>query len=250
MSHKRRTGLPYWHRGVQYYPDYKNECGPEGMRGGGFMKVNLRLVIPLAALAVLSSASVRAADRNPDAFSKQQIQGKLEYCKTCHGLAGQGYRGYFAMPRLAGQKPEYMANQLRDFIERRRKNPVMFNVAHVLSPSMVTALADHFRDLDPAPYGGAPRDSLALGKTIFETGLPESNVPACSACHGPEAKGHAEIPRLAGQLYWYTIKTLANWSKERGQGTTSDISAIMVPTTHNLTQAQIAAVAAYVSYLK
>ena len=154
------------------------------------------------------------------------------------------------MPRLAGQQPEYLENQLRAFIERRRINPVMFNVAHVLSPSMVAALAAHFKGLNPSPYGGAPKESLALGKTIFEQGLPEANIPACSACHGPDGKGKAEIPSVAGQLYWYTVKTLTNWSKERGQGSVKDTSAIMVPTTHNLSQSQIAAIAAYVSNLR
>ena len=178
------------------------------------------------------------------------LEGKLEYCKTCHGLQAQGYRGYYAMPRLAGQQPKYLENQLRAFIERRRTNPVMFNVAHGLTADMLPALAEHLKELDPAPYGGAPQDSLALGRTIFEQGLPESNIPACSACHGPEAKGNNEIPRLAGQLYWYTVKALTNWTKERGQGSAQDTSAIMVPTTHNLNQSQVAAVAAYVSTLR
>ena len=154
------------------------------------------------------------------------------------------------MPRLAGQQPKYVENQLRAFIERRRTNPVMFNVAHALSPEMVAGLAAHLKDLNADPIGGAPKESVALGKTIFEQGLPESNVPACSACHGPEAKGKAEIPRLAGQLFPYTVKALTNWSKERGKGSETDTSDIMVPTTHNLNQSQIAAVAAYVSYLK
>jgi cytochrome c553 len=90
---------------------------------------------------------------------------------------------------------------------------------------------------------------VATGKTIYQEGLPDSNVPACSACHGPEAKGQDEIPRLAGQLFSYTVKELTNWRKERGQGSGSDTSAIMVPTAHNLSQSQIAAVAAYLSYL-
>jgi cytochrome c553 len=206
----------------------------------------LRLALQTAILAVVFAAAGRAEVRG----AAEGLQGKLEYCKTCHGLQGQGYRGYYPMPRLAGQQPKYLENQLRAFIERRRTNPVMFNVAHVLTPSMLTALAEHLRELNPAPYGGAPKESLALGKTIFEQGLPESNVPACSACHGPEAKGNNEIPRLAGQLFWYTEKALTNWTRERGQGSAQDTSAIMVPTTHNLNQSQIAAVAAYVSYLK
>jgi len=69
------------------------------------------------------------------AVSSQELQAKINYCKTCHGVSGQGYRGAFPMPRLAGQQPEYLENQLRAFIERRRTNLVMFNVAHVLNPS-------------------------------------------------------------------------------------------------------------------
>jgi cytochrome c553 len=178
------------------------------------------------------------------------LEAKLEYCKTCHGLSGQGYLGYFPMPRLAGQQPEYIEAQLRAFIERRRTNPIMFNVAHVLSPSMLTALATHFRGLNPKPFGGAPRGSLAEGKRIFEEGLPEANVPACSACHGTEGKGQNEIPRLAGQVYAYTVGQLRGWKTERGQGSAVDTSAIMAPTAHNLTRSQVEAVAAYVSYLQ
>src|SRR6516225_7949533 len=114
---------------------------------------------------------------------------------------------------------------------------------------MVSGLAAHFENLDPPPIGGAPRHSLALGKEIFENGWPESNVPACSACHGTDGKGQNEIPRLAGQLYEYTVAQLTGWSKVRGQGTAVDTSAIMAPTAHNLTRSQVEAVAAYASTL-
>lgn len=183
--------------------------------------------------------------------AERGLAGKIEYCKTCHGIAGQGYLGYYAMPRLAGQQEAYLGNQLRAFIERRRTNPVMFNVAHALSPSMVSSLAAHFKGLNPAPFGGGPRNLVARGKTIYEEGHPEANVPACSACHGPDGKGRDEIPRLAGQLYPYTLKALRNWGRERGQGgARSDISAVMAPTAHNMTQAEISAVAAYVATLR
>src|SRR5271165_5713187 len=120
--------------------------------------------------------------------SAQTLKAKTDYCKTCHGLEGQGFRGSFPMPRLAGQQPEYLANQLQAFIERRRTNPVMFNVAHVLSPSMLKGLAEHFRDLNPKPLGGAPREQVAEGKKIYLEGA-GTNIPPCASCHGPEAKG-------------------------------------------------------------
>ena len=211
--------------------------------------LSLRMTLQAAILVVAFSTTGHAADSGAPP-RQGGLGAKLEYCKTCHGLSGQGYLGYFPMPRLAGQQPEYIEAQLRAFIERRRTNPIMFNVAHVLSPSMLTALATHFRDLNPKPFGGGPRGSLAEGKTIFEEGLPEANVPACSACHGTTGKGQNEIPRLAGQVYQYTVGQLTGWKKERGQGSAIDTSAIMAPTAHNLTRSQVEAVAAYVSYLQ
>jgi cytochrome c553 len=209
---------------------------------------NLHLVLSTSILAVAASTAAPADDGGGAALAKHVLQAKLDYCKTCHGLSGEGYRGYFAMPRLAGQQSTYIENQLRAFIERRRPNPVMFTVARVLSPAMISALAEHFHDLNSRPIGGAPKERIASGKAIYEEGLPESNIPACAACHGPDAKGQ-EIPRLAGQLFPYTVKVLTNWSKERGQGAT-DSSAIMVTTAHNLSQSEVTAIAAYVSDLK
>ncbi|QOZ48544.1 cytochrome C [Bradyrhizobium sp. CCBAU 53340] len=195
------------------------------------------------ALTVVCSVTSHAQERGG-------FEAKIVYCKTCHGLSAQGYRGWFPMPRLAGQQPQYLENQLRAFIERRRTNPVMANVAHVLSPGMIEALATHLKNLDPKPIGGAPRGSSATGKRIYEEGLPESNVPACAACHGSDGKGQNEIPRLAGQLYEYTVGQLTGWAKERGQGSAVDTSAIMAPTAHNLSRSQVEAVAAYVSYMQ
>jgi cytochrome c553 len=213
--------------------------------------IRLRFLLHAAVFTIVFTAASRAEEKNTDIFSPQELQAKIAYCKTCHGVSGQGFRGSYPMPRLAGQQTEYLENQLRAFIERRRTNPVMFNVAHVLSPSMVTALAAHFKDLNPKPLGGAPRELVVAGKTIYDQGLPEANVPPCASCHGPEAKGDGAFPRLAGQLHDYIFKKLVNWSKERGQDPAKpDTSALMEPIAHGLTEPQIAAVAAYLSYLE
>jgi cytochrome c553 len=217
------------------------------------MKANsLLLALPAAVLATVFLAAVgHAQNADKPAFSQQDLQAKLVYCKTCHGLSGQGYRGANPMPRLAGQQPEYLENQLRAFIERRRTNPIMNNVAHVLSPTMVTGLAAHFKNLNPQPLGGAPQELVATGKKIYQEGVPGADVPPCASCHGPEAKGDGAFPRLAGQLDDYILRKLMNWSKERGQDPANpDTSAIMEPIAHGLTEPQIKAVAAYLSYLE
>ena len=209
--------------------------------------VRLQLALQTAILAIVFAAASRAED-----VGKRDLQAKLEYCKTCHGVLGQGYRGASPMPRLAGQQTEYFENQLRAFVDRRRENKFMFGVAHVLSPAMITGLATHFGDLNPKPLGGAPRELVATGKKIFEEGVPGADVPPCSSCHGPEAKGNGVFPRLAGQLHDYVFNKLVNWNKERGQGPAKDDdpSAIMQPIAHSLTEPQIRAVATYLSYLE
>jgi cytochrome c553 len=203
------------------------------------------------ALAAALTVAVAASARAEDAVSNQDLQAKINYCKTCHGLLGQGFRGAVPMPRLAGQQPQYLENQLKAFTEQRRSNKLMFNVAHVLSPPMIDALAAHFKGLNPKPLGGAPRDLVASGKTIYEEGIPSANIPPCASCHGPSAQGRDVFPRLASQLHDYIFRKLVNWSKERGQDPKNpDVSAIMEPIAHSLTEPQIRAVAAYVSYLE
>jgi cytochrome c553 len=204
-----------------------------------------------AAFLIAVSTATEAEDKAKADFSQQELQAKIAYCKTCHGVSGQGFRGSFPMPRLAGQQPEYLTNQLQAFIDRRRTNPVMFNVAHVLSPAMLKALAEHFKDLNPKPLGGGSKELAAAGKQIYEDGVPSAEVPPCATCHGPEAKGADAFPRLAGQLNDYVAKKLLNWSKERGQDPAKpDNSAIMQPIAHGLTEDQVNAVAAYLSYLE
>ena len=212
------------------------------------MRLRVMLLIAIFAAAASIAAS---AQEGAGTVSQGELKAKTDYCKTCHGVSGQGFRGSFPMPRLAGQQPEYLKNQLQAFIERRRTNPVMFNVAHVLNPPMLTALSTYFKDLDPKPLGGAPRELAAAGKKIYEEGVPSAEVPPCASCHGPDAKGADAFPRLAGQLNDYVVRKLTNWDKERGQDKANpDNSAIMQPIAHNLTEAQIKAVAAYLSYLE
>jgi cytochrome c553 len=217
--------------------------GPYAIRIVGGASSSLALVI-----AVLSLAG--GAER-AHAGARDGIEGKIAYCMDCHGQSAQGYRGYFPIPRLAGQQTEYLKNQLQAFVEHRRTNNIMFNVAHTLSPATIAALAADFRNLNPPPLGGGSRSIAGTGQKIFQDGIPDANIAACAACHGPEAQGSGEIPRLAGQLHDYTISKLTNWSKERGLNPAKpDTSAVMSPVAHSLNRSQVEAVAVYLGYLK
>ena len=215
--------------------------------------VRLQLTLPLAISAILFSATCLAADHDMAASSAGDIQAKVAYCQDCHGPSGQGYPGFSPIPRIAGQTTKYLENQLQAFVDSQRDAhpPTAMSNVHVPSGPMRTALAAHFSKLDPEPIGDGPKDLVAAGKKIYSEGVPTANVPACSACHGPEAKGKAEIPRLAGQLYPYTVEELEGWSKKRGNDlSNADMASVMTPIAHALSHDQITAVASYLSYLK
>jgi len=211
-----------------------------------------RLALRAAVIATLFVSGARAANTTDTAVSKGELQAKIAYCENCHGVSARGFHGYYPIPRLAGQQPEYIKNQLEAFLEHRRTNNIMFNVAHVLSPAMLDALTENFQNLNPKPLTtAAPEDVIAAGKKIYEEGVASSDVPPCAGCHGPDAKGTGQFPRLGGQLSDYVFNKLANWASERGQNPANpDTSTIMAPIAHNLNQQQIKAVAAYLNHLE
>jgi hypothetical protein len=75
------------------------------------------------------------------------------------------------------------------------------------------------------------------GETVPSTVLQEEGVRTARNCHNA-------APLL-------DLEQSANWDKERGQDKAKpDTSAIMQPIAHSLNDAQIRAVAAYLSYLE
>jgi cytochrome c553 len=200
-----------------------------------------------AAIVAGTSAYAEVATNRP--VAKEELKAKLTYCENCHGASAQGFHGYYPIPRLAGQQPDYIKNQLEAFVEHRRTNNIMFSVAHVLRPAMPDALTESFQNLNPKPLTTpAAQDLIAAGKKLYDEGIADSDVPPCAGCHGPDAKGNGQFPRLAGQLSDYIVDKLTNWTKERGQSPENpDASAIMAPIAHSLTHQQIKAVAVYLN---
>ena len=214
------------------------------IRSNEYLKLVGKIALHTAILTIALTTAGRAQDTGT--VTPQQVQAKLAYCEICHGVAAQGFNGYYPIPRLAGQQIAYIENELQGFVEHKRTNNIMFNVGHVLSPAMIRALATDFHNLNPKPLGGGPKELVPTGEKIFHEGLPDAGVPPCATCHGPEAKGNEQFPRLAGQLYPYILSQLTNWSNERRETN----SNVMEPIAHGLTQPQIKAVAAYLSDLE
>lgn len=209
------------------------------MKAGG-----LRVAMTAAVLTALS----------PAAGYSDEVKDKLEYCKNCHGDHAQGFEGYYTAPRLAGQPVQYLENQFEALAKHRRDDPIaqqfMWPGIESVPLSMRNAIAHHFSGLNPPPADGGPRQLVERGRKIYEEGVPEANVPACAACHGPDAHGNDQIPRLAGQFYSYVVLQLENWGKGyRAKNPVSPSETnTMQPIATSMTKEQMKAVAAYLSY--
>ncbi len=167
-------------------------------------------------------------------------------CTWCHGMSAQGYS---KAPRLAGQRVDYLVDQLQFFATHKRdeflSTKYMWYAAANLDPLTVRNLAAYFSALPPEAAKDGDSELVAEGRIIFENGVPDENIAACQACHGPEAQGVREIPRLGGLSYSYLERRLEQWSQGH------DAWGIPMPkVARSLSPNQIAALASYLSFVE
>jgi cytochrome c553 len=194
---------------------------------------NFRTKMAVLAISFATTGALQADDLS------------VRNCTWCHGTSAQGY---YEAPRLAGQREDYLINQLHAFAAHERdeflSTKYMWNAAAHLDSLTLRNLAAYFSALPPESAKDGDSALAAEGKIIFENGVPDENIAACQACHGPEAQGVREIPRLGGLSYSYLKRRLEEWSQ--GQ----DAWGIPMPkVARSLSPNQIAAVASYLSFV-
>jgi cytochrome c553 len=165
-------------------------------------------------------------------------------CALCHGANGESASAIY--PRLAAQHPQYLAKQLRDFRDGRRKSDTMSDMARDLRDEEIMALAAFFSGKPAAARQRGDQELAAVGRYLFTKGNRWSGVPACSSCHGNDAHGTAELPRLAGQHPAY-IETQLKSFNERQR--TND-NAIMHSIAAKLTEMEVNALSIYIGGLQ
>ena len=127
-------------------------------------------------------------------------RAKAQACAACHGADGNAVAGEF--PSLAGQTWRYIYQQLKDFKEGRRNNPVMAPLVASMSREDMIDIANYFAAQKLKPASFAVDDAKArLGKAKADETL-------CTMCHLGGFMGQNEIPRVAGQNYAYIVAQL------------------------------------------
>src|SRR5271168_2709571 len=135
---------------------------------------------------------------------------KAVTCQACHGANGNSTNPEW--PSLAGIGADYIAEQLKNFKEGKRANPVMMPMAATLSANDMADLGAYFDSLVNTGLEADPSYWQA-GEKLYRGGDKDRGIPACMACHGPTGAGNgpAKFPALRGQHAEYVVKQLNDY---------------------------------------
>jgi cytochrome c553 len=141
-------------------------------------------------------------------------------------------------------------NQLLSFRRHTRDNPFsqqyMWGAVENLAPWTAHDLASYFSTIPPQSANDGNPELAPLGRAIYEGGNPDADIVACAACHGPNAEGVREIPRLGGLSYAYLKRRLEQW----GEGYHASAEPPMPRIASKLAPDEIEALASYLSFVR
>jgi cytochrome c553 len=171
---------------------------------------------------------------------------KAAICFGCHGEDGNSVDP--AIPKLAGQYGLYISKQIRNYLASTRSHQVMNSMAASVSDEDLADISAYFAS-QPIMKGAHPSDNK-LGKKLFENDDLARMIVRCNSCHGATGKGlepgNAVYPVIGGQHKEYLLAQLISFRKG---GRNNSPGGIMNITVHRLSDAELEALADYVSGL-
>lgn len=205
-------------------------------------RMRLRARFGAGLLAMLAQAALAQGAPRVDLAAAERFAA--EHCGACHGATGQSAAPNF--PRLAGQNEVYLVKQLRDFASGDRKSPMMKEKVALMDDLMIRSLAAHYARQLASNTPSTDAQLMAVGEFVYLRGNTYAGLPACQSCHGAQALGTQQLPRLAGQHPAYIATQLQSFH----QATRSNDSVTMKFVTSRMSDLEVNAVAAYLGNLK
>jgi cytochrome c553 len=202
----------------------------------------------ILAAVLWGAAAIAAAQAPAPAPGASRTPGEeraINLCSTCHGPRGISTSPEF--PILAAQHKPYLVAQLNNFQSKARgekaAHDFMWGIAGGLDAAMIDSVAAYYAAQPPAAGRAGDPALVETGKRLFDKGVPGRGIPPCTSCHGDDARGTSEFPRLAGQHAKYVLRQL-----EFIQGLVRK-APVMHGIVKDLTPDEIQAIAAYVQSL-
>jgi len=182
---------------------------------------------------------------------------KSAVCGACHGADGNSMAPNF--PKLAGLGEKYLIKQMQDVKSGARPIVEMTGLFNAMSDQDMADIAAYFtskpmqlsgaKEIEVQVNSGIKVDGLELGTKVYRSGNATVGMPACTGCHSPTGQGNAPAgyPRLSGQHSAYIEKQLRDF--RAGNRTNDGESKIMRQVAEHMSDAEIIAVANYISGL-
>jgi cytochrome c553 len=208
----------------------------------------LSLLLAAAAFSVHASDAAKVAPKG-DAARGEPIASTV--CAACHGPDGNSPSS--ANPKLAGQHPEYLFKQMKNFKggpdgKPERVNAIMNGMIAAFDENQMRDIAAYFGSKKQTGDVAKNRDTIEAGQKLYRSGDLSKGLPACAACHGPAGGGiPAQYPRIAGQFSDYTEAQLKSF---RDGARANDPSKMMRMVAIKMTDVEIKAVADYIAGLR
>lgn len=184
------------------------------------------------------NARLKEAEANPRLLEAALKAGAkvASFCANCHGEGGNSANP--ETPNLAGQNTSYLLEQLRQFADGRRRNLFMEGMIKALNAEEKVGVVLHYSHQEVAVKPPTNAALAAKGQDYYSK--------ICFRCHGDQGRGDEKIARIAGQQPAYLALTL----KRYRDGSAVRNDPLMAANTKSMTDADIAAVVAYVSSMK
>ena len=199
-------------------------------------------VLTIAGVVLTSAAELAVAQTTDADVQKAAEERAVNLCSTCHGPRGISRSPEF--PILAAQNRRYLEAQIDAFRKKERAekdaHDFMWGIAGNLPEPIIVGIAQYYASQPPAPGRVEDPSLVAKGKELFDKGLPDRGIPACASCHGANAEGLGDFPRLAGQHAKYIVKQV-NYIQSLVRA-----APVMHGIVKDLTPAEIQALAFYV----
>ena len=210
---------------------------------------------PAAAAAPAAAAPAAApAAHAPEAPKGDAARGQpiaSTVCGACHGPDGNS--AISVNPKLAGQHPEYLFKQMKNFKgadgkQPERANAVMNGMIAAFDENQMRDMAAYFASQTQKGEAAKNRETIEQGQKLYRGGDVAKGLPACAACHGPAGAGMpAQFPRIGGQHPDYIE---AQMKAFRDGGRANDPNRMMRMVALKMTDAEIKAVADYIAGLR
>jgi len=208
-----------------------------------------------AALSLLSCR--RAPKAIEERSSEESLQGDSAHirllvqvqCGSCHGSDGNSASS--EIPKLAGQKSDYLYSQLLAFRSGKREHAVMGGISRPLTDAEAQGLAKYYSTEKREPDSPGEAELMARGKSVYSAKT--SSMSGCITCHDPSGRSrtmkmggvtgsiNTSSPTLNGQDAAYLLRELNSFASGRRR------SAVMGPIAASMSEEDRRAVAIYLS---